>query len=332
MPVLTAQLSGREAQDLLALLDHLASGKHRQGEPWRDAQVTRIEGGWSNLLYRVTGPLGDLAVKFTVRDKRDRAGREYDALLALHQAGLSIAPEPVLLDRKRYAQPVVVQTWLEGEASGRLPSTDAEWEKLLEHLATVHTVTPERTPVGLRRGVVDARSVREGRRIVRQQMARLPKNAQPASLRGLVRRFEATDFPGWSRAGVALCRVDNNILNVIRRPGAWASVDWENAGWGDPAFEMAQLMTHPAYIEVPCARWEWVVETYRGMMGDEAMARRTQVYTRMLAVWWVARVARYLYEVPRGLDQRLVDRPEGWETDMKAKYAHYLDLAEGLYT
>jgi aminoglycoside phosphotransferase (APT) family kinase protein len=187
--------------------------------------------------------------------------------------------------------------------------------------------------VKLRRGVVDARTAREGRRIVRQEMARLPHEAQPASLKALARRFEATDYPDWPRAAVALCRVDNNILNVIRRPAAWASVDWENAGWGDPAFDIAQLMTHPAYTDVAPRRWAWVAETYPKMMGDEALAMRIQVYHRILAVWWVARVARYLYELPRGLDERLVERPwgpRGWEADLRAKYAYYLRLAEGL--
>ena len=120
------QLSKREERILRSLLDYLVSGKHEQGELWQEGQITRITGGWCNLLYRVTNSLGDLAVKFVIHDKRDRAGREHDALLALSQAGLSVAPEPLLLDRSSYAQPVVVQTWLEGEVSGGLPSTDAE--------------------------------------------------------------------------------------------------------------------------------------------------------------------------------------------------------------
>jgi hypothetical protein len=86
--------------------------------------LSACEGGYSNLLYRVTGPSGHWTVKFTVRDRRDRAGREYHALLALRQAGLSVAPEPLLLDRRRCAQPVVVQTWLEGEVSSEPPSTE----------------------------------------------------------------------------------------------------------------------------------------------------------------------------------------------------------------
>ncbi len=45
-------------------------------------QITTIGGGANNLLYRVRGDEGDLAMKFVMRDARDRAGREYHALRA----------------------------------------------------------------------------------------------------------------------------------------------------------------------------------------------------------------------------------------------------------
>src|SRR5512139_1869716 len=103
--------------ELRPLLDHLARSRPREEGLWPDWRITPIGGGRNNLLYRATGAAGDLAVKFTLRDARDRAGREYGALLALQAAGLDLAPVPVLLDRKRYPLPVVVQTWLPGEVS-----------------------------------------------------------------------------------------------------------------------------------------------------------------------------------------------------------------------
>jgi hypothetical protein len=37
-------------------------------------------------------------------------------------------------------------------------------------------------------------------------------------------------------------------------PEAQAEPPLENSGWGDPAFEIAELMTHPAYEVVPPSR------------------------------------------------------------------------------
>jgi hypothetical protein len=75
-------------------------GRSLPHEPWSGWRIWRIGGGRNNLLYRATGPAGDLAVKFVVDDGRDRAGHEYRALQVLRQAGLDVAPEPLLLARR----------------------------------------------------------------------------------------------------------------------------------------------------------------------------------------------------------------------------------------
>lgn len=48
-----------------------------------------------------------------------------------------------------------------------------------------------------------------------------------------------------------------------------------------------------------------------------------------MLVWWAVRWQRYLYEVPRGLDQRLVDRSSSWRETIEHNYLYYLNLAEG---
>jgi aminoglycoside phosphotransferase (APT) family kinase protein len=312
---------------IYSLLDYLADN-HQPDEQWQDWYITPITGGLNNLLYRTTNSEYDLAIKFTIRDSRNRADREYGALLALHQAGLSIAPQPVLLDRDRYSQPVVVQTWLEGEAVTTPPPTDTEWECLLQHLATLHTLTPAKTSLKLPEAVLNANSIQEGKKIIQQQIALIPSEAQPTSLKTLTCHFETATLPRWSKVPVALCRVDANCLNFIRRPGLWASVDWENSGWGDPAFEIADLMTHPAYISVPPSRWEWVVDTYCHLIGDASTAIRIQTYYKIMLVWWVARAARYVYEFSQESEKRLATLPDDWEATVRANYHHYLDLAQ----
>jgi hypothetical protein len=233
-----------------------------------------------------------------------------------------------LLERERYAQPVVIQSWLEGETLAAPPGSEADWRSLTAHFAAIHSLTPERTEITLPPAIHNAGSVAAGRAIVERQAASVPKAARPASLRRLLGRFENSHFPGWPAAPPALCRVDPNHLNIIRRPGLWASVDWENSGWGDPAFEIADLMAHPAYATVPAGRWDWVVAVYGQLTAEPAAARRIYSYYKIMLVWWVARLARYLYEVPRGLDERLAERPPGWLAERQLQYEQYLALAE----
>jgi thiamine kinase-like enzyme len=311
----------------LPLLDRLATdGVSTDGE-WREWRVARVTGGGNNLLYRATSDEHDLAIKFAIRDDRDRAGREYAALLALQQAGLAIAPAPLWLDRERYAQPVVVQSWVAGDVLVTPPDGEDEWQRLLDHYLAIHTLTPEHTAISLSAAVLNFSSADDGIREIRRQLAYIPVSEQPAELRELVRHVEQAVLPDWPAPRLTLCRVDPNTLNFVRRDGPWASVDWENGGWGEPAFELADLMTHPAYASVPTERWEWLIAAYCTRRGDPAAETRIRIYYRLMLIWWVARLARMLYEIPRGGDQRLVARPDGWEADIRAKYDRYLGMA-----
>ena len=313
---------------LLSLIEHLDGTRPGADEIWRGWRIAPVAGGANNLVYRATRQLADYAVKFTRRDERDRAGREYAALSALQQAGLRIAPEPIWLDRDRYKQPVVVQSWITGEAFSRPPQSDAEWAALLEHYGVIHAVTPDRTAVALMTGVLNVSSGEAGKALVREHVGRLPAEAQPGSLQDLLARFDDWSPPHWPASPCTLVRVDGNWRNFLRRGEGLASVDWENSGWGDPAFELGELAVHPAYEDVPGWRWEQFAASYAQRRDDPTLALRVQTYTTIMLVWWVVRWARYLYEAPRGLDERLVSRAAGWLAEVEQQYDRYLAQAE----
>ena len=320
-------LTAHDPTPFLPLLDHLGSSATVADGEWREWRVTRVAGAGNNLLYHASSAAHDLAIKFTIRDQRDRAGREYAALLALQQADLAIAPKPLWLDRDRYSQPVVVQSWLEGLVLAEPPASDDEWQRLLDHLLAIHTLTPFTSSIALPPAVLNMHSAADGLDRIRQQLAYMPESEQPADLHKLIRNIEAARLPDWPAPPLALCRVDPNTLNFVRRSSVWASVDWENAGWGDPAYEIADLITHPAYAAVPSERYEWLIDAYCARRHDPSTAIRIRVYHHMMLIWWVARLARMLYEAPRGGDQRLVTRPAGWMADMREKYGRDLGLA-----
>lgn len=312
---------------LIALLDYLASTRQQPASVWRDWTITPVRGGANNLVQRVASPLGDFAVKWTIRDERDRAGREYAALLALQQAGLALAPLPMLLERDRYAQPVIVQAWLHGKPLDAPPQTAFEWHALVKHYVIIHRITPTVCRVSLPEAWINAASVGAGRAMIEREVSRLPTAAQPTCLIQLLARFARWPSPEWSPAPQALCRVDANYRNFIRQPTGLVSVDWENSGWGDPAFEIAEMITHPAYHTVSTAEWQAVIGMYSEQMDDPNAPLRITTYRTMMLVWWVARLARSLHEIPQGQDERLVARPASWLTETKAKYEQYLAMA-----
>lgn len=309
------------------LLDYLAtSPENGRFQFW---QIEHITGSANNILYRATNAQEDLAIKFTIQDARRRAWREYNAFTAAREVGLDVLPEPVFLDEDSYEQPVVVAKWMEGEVSDAPPQTDDEWLKLIELYVKLRQITPQTTTRPIRKGIINFASVQEGLEQIQTQCEMIPKAHHPAILRKLLARLQTySSRPSASASPMALCHVDANTLNFLRRPHGWASVDWENSGWGDPAFEVVDTMTHPQYMSVSDERWDWVVAKYGEMSGDDtAVARIRRTYPLML-VWWVARLARMLYEIPRGGDQRLVERPSDWQADIQMKLDWYAERAE----
>ncbi|WP_420640620.1 phosphotransferase [Candidatus Leptofilum sp.] len=307
-----------------ALLDYLTTWP--EDGRYQSHTIQKIGGGANNILYKVCSDEGNFAVKFTLRDGRRRAWREFQTLKAVQSHGLAIAPKPILLDETSYPQPVVVQSWLDGEVTAVPPQTDADWQKLIQHYVSLSQITPQDTAVDLETAVINFNGVKNGVTQIQQQCAKVPASHQPAALKELVRW--AKRLPdSLPLAPLALCRVDANTLNFVRRAGAWASVDWENSGWGDPAFEVADLITHPAYLDVPVARWEWVAELYGVLCGEETAVTRIHTYTTLMLIWWVTRLARTLYEIPRGLDERLVPRDPNWQQQAEQKLAIYAQRA-----
>ncbi len=286
-----------------------------------------MPGGANNLLYRIVGEAGDFAVKFTVRDERDRAGREYAALTVLRQAQLAIAPEPIWIDYEHYRQPVVVQSWINGSVLTGPPETDSDWAALLDHYRAIHSVTPEHTTVALRNGYINVASGTAGKMLVQEHAAKLPHEVWPQSLHKLLTWLDGWSPSEWPAPPRTLVRVDGNWRNFLCCGNGSASVDWEYSGWGDPVFELSELALHPAYAAVPRQRWDHFVMAYARRRRDSTTALRVQTYTAIMLVWWVVRWARYLYEVPLGLDARLVERSSGWLEDAKRQYERYLEMA-----
>ena len=248
----------------------------------------------------------------------------------MREAGLNVAPESLFLDNHKYSQPVVVQSWLDGEVTTSIPITDAEWQRLVEHYAAIHAVTPDKTTVPLQMAVLNADSVEACKTLIWNQLNQIPRKGHPPALCTLIQRLNALNEWTWPKVSPALCRVDANTSNFIRRPDAWASVDWENSGWGDPAFEIADLITHPAYLGTTPERWKWVVNTYCNLRAsvDQTASTRISLYHKAMLMFWAVRLARMLYEIPRGLDLRLVERPTNWEKDIRSKFTVYLEAAE----
>jgi thiamine kinase-like enzyme len=313
---------------LPSLLDYLNHARPLEKQIWQGWVVEPVFGGQNNLVYHASHENGDFAVKFTRRDERHRAAREFNTLLALQRHGLDITPIPFALDDDRYAHSVVVQSWLEGVVSGQPPQTETEWQQLLAHLLLSQSLTPHNTAVRLPPATVHSTHPQEFLDYIKNRAASIPPGAHLAPLQSLFARLEKKSHPQWADPRRTLCHADPNLLNFVRRPQGWLAVDWENSGWGDPAFELADLLAHAAYIDVPMTTWQWFAAEYGERCGDDTAVNRIWAYYPYLLTFWVAIFTKALYDLENEIpNDRLAPRPSDWAETVPLKYNYYLALA-----
>ena len=300
-----------DIEDLRPLIDRLASCAYPHTATVGRWQAVRVPRGWNNVVYRARAGRRAVAVKFTTRDSRDRAGRKHKALLVLAEAGLDVAPKPLGLIRDGLPHPVVMSTWLEGVTSDEPPASDEEWDHLVRHYADIHAVAPAGRHADLPVAVMTMTGTASGRALLQAEVQRLLPVGVPATITDLSRLATAARLPDLVAPRCCLCRCDTNVGNLVRRDRAWASVDWEYAGWGDPAFELADLISHPAHEVVAVSRWRRVAEMYAACHDDQELLGRAQVYEALMACWWAVRFTRMIIgPEPGRLSGALLDPAE----------------------
>ena len=303
--------------ELFALLDYLAATP-QPAASWQSWQLASIVGGANNRLIRATGPAGDFAIKWTLRDARDRAGREWTALKALEAATPPLAPQAVLLERERYPLPVVVQTWVAGALFQ--PTTTAHLTTLVHYFQTLHAAPVAAAAVAP--AVLNAATPAACQQLVDDQLALLPFDALPYGTEQLLKQFQHTLQPhSWATPRLCLCRVDSNPSNFITSGHGLISVDWENSGLGDGAFDCADVLTHPRYMHLDDQQRHWFSRSYANH--DPQILERMALYEQTMLIWWIIRLARMLYDIPRGADQRLVAWNQDWQAQTRFKLEYY---------
>lgn len=289
-----------DIEDLRPLIHWLASCAYPRSGTIGRWKAVRVPRGWNNVVYRAQTGTMAVAVKFTARDARDRAGREHRALLLLAEAGLDVAPTPLGLIRDGLPHPVAISTWLDGVVSDEPPATDGEWDRLVRHYAAIHTVAPSDGRSDLPMAVMTMTGTAPGRARLQTEVERLAPFGVPPEISDLLRLVTAAQLPDVVAPRRRLCRCDTNIGNVVRRDPAWASVDWEYAGWGDPAFELTDLMLHPAHDAVTSSCWRRVAEMYAACHGDATLLERAHAYEPLMACWWAVRFTQMICEPDSG--------------------------------
>lgn len=285
----TAYSDKSQTHDLLQHLSHLR-------EPytehlWQGWHIRVVPSG-NNLIFRATRDADDWAVKFTIRDERNRAQREFNALQLLDSLNSCVAPRPLYFDREQFRLPVVVQTWIDGAALNSPPVDDGTWINILLAYHDVHLVTGEairERGIALQPCGLVTEQPKNAVAGLRKFLASIPSEDQPCDLIDLLVRLESLTLPS-IQVTYGLCHGDATIRNMLQTVAGVVLIDWEYSGLGDPAHEIAKIMAHPHAKAVSEDRWQWLTERYAQIAGDEGLCQRIQVQYTLALIWWCVRL------------------------------------------
>jgi len=313
--------------DLRLLLDCISNNSFSTKDKFDSWQFEKVEGGANNLLYKASQNYQKFAVKFTVSDSRQRAQREYDALHVLEQSNLQLAPKAIILDLTSYKNPVVVQSWLEGKVLQRPPLEDNDWRNILLYYQKLHSIEISHSSVTLKKSYLNASSVAEGMTLIDEQIDALPPEKISKELERKISNLAKLGNHSFD-CPITLCKTDSNFRNFILQNDNLLSVDWENSGWGNPHFEIAELITHAAYLSVEVSRWEWLIDEYATIVADKTVKEVLPIYVHIMLVWWLLRLTRYMNEFSQEQDKRLTEASFFNIKEMNRKYNIYMERAE----
>lgn len=264
-------------------------------------QITQAAHGMNGVVYRAQHDDGrDHAVKVTLRDPiRDRAGREFAALTALQHTG--VTPAPVALYRDPPELPeesVVVAQWINGERLNDQDRLNAH-RQIQTALLAAHRLSPQQTQVRIAPAVMPVLHPDDLLRSCEIYYTRLPE--PDSRLQRLIERARMVLPARWGqtlRAGLIQCdAIPNNALTDGQR---LVLVDWENSGWADPAFDIADMLAKPVFGgDLNDAEREMLAAEHGERLQDADVAGRVRVYVRGMIVWWAIRLTLQLAQPPR---------------------------------
>lgn len=287
---------GQDLEDLLEAVEEALTQEIDQVSHghWN---LRRVYGGMNGITYHAENSLvvgNSLAVKIRKRDERKRALREFSALQALRQLSKPVAPDPISIYSNLAYLPgdVVITSWVEGHVLGDLgDAPHAIWESILNALSRIHSLQPVHAP-HLIDAVWPIRSSRDVIEEIEKRYARLPEGqlgeitkAGIGELFTEVKTRLVKSIQPVQHVGLILC--DTNPSNMIECDGHILIVDWENSGWADTAFDIADLLVRPECANLSSDMRNWILVRYAELMESPYINERILTYEHLMLIFWL---------------------------------------------
>lgn len=296
-----------------------SSQNYIDSDLWQLRLISAHDGKYSYHCQSINPRQLDLSAKIFPRDAQEGAWHEYAAMRTLWYHNIrKISPEPLLLVEQKpdFQHDVIISEWVHGEAFPRHKFNKLLWTTVLHTLAEVHKITPEFSSVQVPSAI---HSVANPNDLLVRLLNAIEHLPQPNSSAPVLNYFrligrlmnhaENNLARQWSNpVPIRLTHGDCTIENFVYEDGTVRFVDWELAGWSDPAMDIATLISHPSALHLTEDECEWLINQYTDIIGQRSLPHRIHVYSELLdAIWFVEYVSYLLSDNPylEAIDQVL---------------------------
>ncbi len=270
-------------------------------------KVELLKGVGNNVVAKVEMSTGPRVAKIYFRhpgDTRDRLGGEYEMLTFLWEAGVRCVPQPLGVYRDAS---LGLYEFIGGVPLAPADISWAEVEQMIAFLGDMFDRKDRPEAQRLSTASEYAPSLSHYRENIFRRLRRLQEEifsgAEPAAaafVNGPLQRVyeELTRFvESQSKSGVpvdeilapalrTLSPADHGFQNVLRRDGRLVFLDFEYAGWDDPAQVIANACLHPAVPMPTVFIPRFVRELSARLGGGIALGRRLRCLYPLLAFKW----------------------------------------------
>jgi Phosphotransferase enzyme family len=239
---------------------------------------------WSHSLFRGDLDGQPVALKVFGDVSRDEHLREWDALSVLSAEGLAPVPVHATADA---GPPVVVMRWVAGAPRRLAELTAAQVEAFAAAHGRVHALSPRTsrpangTPAAALARTSGALASLGGHEATRPALSRALRAAADWT-RSVESAWSPTDpLPA------AYCRGDPNWGNYLWSGDQVVLVDLEDAGFNDPAFELADMVEHVANRDLSPPAIEHLIALWHLDQRRDDVLR----WRRLAACFWLTVLA-----------------------------------------
>ncbi len=268
-----------------------------------------LPGGGNNRVYRLETTNGPALLKAYFRhesDPRDRLGTEYGFVSFAWKQGIRGVPQPLAFNR---GHALGLYEFIDGQRPEN--ADQAVLLQLLDFFVAVNGFKNTDDAASLPIASEACFCLADHLEAVEKRVRRVPSMADASPLDRAVRQFvESTVLPGWhavrawvereahrsasnmaleiTRAERCLSPSDFGLHNALRLPdGTLRFVDFEYAGWDDPAKMVCDVFHHPA-VPMPREHVSTFIDAVgAGVERPDAARRRIELLWPVYGIKWV---------------------------------------------